>query len=600
MNESPNRRACGQPDSRKPTGRRRIRGAPPGALMHPPKSSASLHAPELRAEAKPVLRCFVYCRKSTDDEARQVASIESQRLELEQRFGASPDLEIVGIYEEARTAKTPGRPVFGEMLMRIERGEADCIVAWAPDRLARNSIDGGHIIYLLDRGVLRDLKFATYTFENNSQGKFMLSIMFGQSKYYSDALSENVKRGNRTKAAKGWRPGAAPMGYLNDPASKTIIVDPTYYPLVRQMFDLVLTGGHSAKQIARIAREDWGLTTPRRRKGGGVVHQSLVHRVLTNPFYAGLFMWEGQLVRGQHEPVVTLDEFKAVQAAIRRPDTPRPKRHAFPFVGLIRCGECGMGVTAQVTTNRFGTRYTYYRCTKKALGTNCSQPSIRAEELERQILEWLAALPEGGDAEKRLRQRLSGLRSQAAGTARAIRQSIESALRETRTQLSELLQLRLGRLIGDEEFRRRRADLQFEAQRLARKLDELNKPDDWLKPLETAMPLGIYAADWFRTADDQLKRMIVKATGSNLTLIGKALSIEAAKWLSLLSLLTRGPIGLGVRDDAKTSKRSKFLKSLELLHTDDAATAQLLLALEVVRMVSGSRGEDADSEKRAA
>ena len=74
-------------------------------------------------------------------------------------------------------------------------------------RLARNSIDGGQIIYLLDRGSLKDLKFATQSFENNPQGKFMLSITFGYSKYYVDALSENVKRGNRAKVERGWRPG---------------------------------------------------------------------------------------------------------------------------------------------------------------------------------------------------------------------------------------------------------------------------------------------------------------------------------------------------------------------------------------------------------
>jgi len=119
------------------------------------------------------------------------------------------------------------------MLKRIERGEADGIISWHPDRLARNSIDGGRIIYLLDQKHLKDLRFASFTFENNPQGKFMLSIIFGYSKYYVDSLSENVRRGNRTKVENGWRPNKASIGYLNDPVTKTVIPDPRRFLLVK-------------------------------------------------------------------------------------------------------------------------------------------------------------------------------------------------------------------------------------------------------------------------------------------------------------------------------------------------------------------------------
>src|SRR5271165_2589041 len=108
-------------------------------------------------------RYFVYCRKSTDDDDHQVLSLESQRQEL-RRFAEREKLQIVDAKEEARSAKYPGRPVFNELLHRIERGEADGILAWHPDRLARNSLDGGRLIYLLDLGNLSSLKFPTYTF----------------------------------------------------------------------------------------------------------------------------------------------------------------------------------------------------------------------------------------------------------------------------------------------------------------------------------------------------------------------------------------------------------------------------------------------------
>jgi site-specific DNA recombinase len=112
---------------------------------------------------------FVYCRKSTEDEDHQVLSIQSQIQEL-RKYAEREGLRVVAIKEEAKSAKTPGRPVFNEMLRRIERGQANGILAWHPDRLARNALDGGQIIQLLDIGALADMRFPTYTFENTSQG----------------------------------------------------------------------------------------------------------------------------------------------------------------------------------------------------------------------------------------------------------------------------------------------------------------------------------------------------------------------------------------------------------------------------------------------
>jgi len=188
-----------------------------------------------------LMKYFLYARKSTDEDDRQVLSIEAQVVELHE-FARKENLEVVKEFVESKTAKAPGRPIFNSMIKEIEACEDVGILAWHPDRLARNSIDGGKIIYLVDKEKIVSLKFPTFWFDSTPQGKFMLNIAFGQSKYYIDNLSENIKRGIRQKLRRGELPGLAPVGYLNELRYHTIVKDPDRWKAVRALFEAYATG----------------------------------------------------------------------------------------------------------------------------------------------------------------------------------------------------------------------------------------------------------------------------------------------------------------------------------------------------------------------
>jgi len=174
--------------------------------------------------------------------------LDAQETELRE-LAEKEKLMIVDTFHESQTAKEPGRAIFNNMLDRIEKGEADGILAWHPDRLARNSVDGGKIIFLIDSEKIKFLKFPTFWFEAASQGKFMLNIAFGQSKYFVDNFSENTKRGLRQKLRRGEMPGYAPLGYLNDLRTHTMMKDPERFRLVRKIVGLYSTGDYSLKSL---------------------------------------------------------------------------------------------------------------------------------------------------------------------------------------------------------------------------------------------------------------------------------------------------------------------------------------------------------------
>ena len=329
------------------------------------------------------MKYIVYCRKSTDEKNKQVLSIDQQIAELKE-FVIREHLDVIDFVTEAKTAKIPGREKFAQVLKRIEKGEAQGIVSWHPDRLARNSIDGGKVIYLLDTGKLLDLKFPSFWFESTPQGKFMLSIAFGQSKYYVDNLSENVKRGMRHKLRLGVWPLKAPLGYINDSNTKTIQIDSERSKVIKKAFQLFSEGGKSFTQISLYLHK-FGIS----KSDGKPMKINQITKMLKDKFYIGILRYDGEYYQASHKKFISKELFDEVQKQFKFTERSRPNnRHNLSFLGLMKCGECKASITGEKKLKFYNetqrkAEYTYYRCTKK-LG-NCLQKPITEPELELQI-----------------------------------------------------------------------------------------------------------------------------------------------------------------------------------------------------------------------
>ena len=470
---------------------------------------------------------FLYVRKSTDVEDKQVLSIEAQLTEL-RVFARENNLNVADEFIEKQSAKVPGRKVFGQMVARIESGEADGIIAWHPDRLARNSVDGGQLIYLLDTGKLAHLKFPTFWCDSTSQGKFMLSMAFGQSKYYVDSLSENTKRGLRQKVRMGIFPSQAPVGYMNDVRTKTIIVDKKRAKVVRLAFEKYAAGDMRLEDVSDFLAQSGVLTRTGKR-----ISKTKASFMLANPFYIGLFKYGGEIHEGRHEPIITTSLFDKTQAMLKQRGQPerKAKNEPQPYCGLIACVTCGMMITAENKTKRQLNgnvhHYVYYRCTKKSKSIVCKEMSLRSHVLDDQLSSLIKTVTLPTDwAEELERMALTDHTNSAVSVAAGTREH-EASIDAISLKLERLLNGYLDQAIDEQEYRTQKAKLLLQKKSLQAEITNLTRQqNDWLAPFQDWLKDAV-DLDKIALADDLFAKKVVakEIFGSHLRLGGRTLSV---------------------------------------------------------------------------
>ncbi len=427
---------------------------------------------------------FLYARKSTDVEDKQVLSIEAQLQELRD-YAKRENIEISAEIVEKQSAKIPGRSMFNKMLDDIEKLGGN-ILAWHPDRLARNSVDGGRVIYLLDTGKLASLKFPTFWCDNTSQGKFMLNMAFGQSKYYVDSLSENTKRGLRQKVRRGEYPSLAPVGYINDSRTKTVVVDKKFAPIIRHAFEMYAEGNQTLEKIGMYFEANRLIS-----RSGKRIHISRATFILSNPFYYGHFRYNKEIYEGKYEPIVAKKLFDRVQEVMKQKSRPRHKTKNEPqaYCGLLSCASCGMQITGEyrVKTQLNGTQhfYTYYHCTKKSKTLKCPEPCIRQESLDEQISSLLQKVSLPPDWADYLNIRLEKDKVESAQSVSAFVEKNQKMITDITAKLQRLLDGYLDQDVDKETYRSKKAKLLSEKKSLEEEISRnQQKQKHWLEPME--------------------------------------------------------------------------------------------------------------------
>lgn len=477
---------------------------------------------------------FLYARKSSESEDRQILSIPSQVDELK-RLARQSELPIADILTEEKSAKAPGRPVFNQMLERIQQGEADGIICWKLDRLARNPIDGGNINWMLQQGIIKHIQ----TFQRSyypADNVLMMNLEFGMANQFILDLSVNTKRGMNSKIKDGWLPHKPPIGYLNNkynhPDFPPIYKDPERFDLIKHLWDYLIETGCTIEHLYQKSQR-MGIKTDKDKKIG----KSSFHSLFRNPFYYGHIRWKDEIYPGKHEPMICKQQFDSAQTILDGKSKPRKQIHEFAFTGLMRCGECGAAITAENKTKHQKNgnihHYTYYRCTKR-IDPKCSQKPIRDTELEKQIVNVLGKIEIPVEFHKWAIKHLKEEQSKEIDDREKINDSQRKQVDDCDRKLDQLFDMRLNNEITSEEFSIKKAQLLEEKTRFEEILkDSSNRVKDWLDRAEEVFQFAETARERFETGDLHTKKEILSCLGSNLLLKDRKLDMTLEKSLAL-------------------------------------------------------------------
>jgi site-specific DNA recombinase len=515
---------------------------------------------------KSQLKYFIYARKSSESDEKQVQSIDDQ-VHVMQELARDFNLNVTGIFTESKSAKEPGkRTAFEEMLKRIEKGEAQGIVVWKIDRLSRNPIDSARIQWLLQKEVIQSIQTSGREYQSEDNA-LILSVESSMANQYIRDLSKNVKRGLKSKLEKGWMPGNVPLGYLNtkteNKGENYIIKDEERFTLLRRAWDLMLTGNYTADEVRNKLNNEWGFRTRKTKKTGGKpISRSTIYRTFTNSFYAGLIDYNHQYFEGKHQPMITVEEFDKVQFQLGRKGKQRPGRHQYAYTGGIRCGECNGVVSATLkekiikTTGEYKAYTLYYCINGRKRKCNCTQRSdLNETVIDNTVLNVLESITIHPVIKDWAMQILNESIDIDQLEANKTHETQQKTIQDTEKQLENLTQLRLKEFIDDTEFIQEKTRLKNDLLKLRLNMNTTQSSyQDSVDLTGQIFEFAAYALNSFQNGDCEVKKTIFRTVCSNCTVLDKKALFDIDK--SFLPIKNALPM---INDKMRTLEPGKTL-----------------------------------------
>lgn len=398
------------------------------------------------------LRYVLYARRSTTDEGSQVRSVPDQ-IKSCKRLAERDGLNVVAIVKENGSAKKPDikkRPEFYKILDEIENGgKYNAILAYAPDRLSRNMLDGGRIINLLDEEKIKDLQFPTHHFTNDPSGKLTLGIMFSISKHFSDDLSQKVRRGVTGNFDDGKSSGSPKWGY--DRNEQDGLYKPNeWFNLIQEAWHIRAGGATNKNVLEHLLENNYHRLTKVTKKNKHprkiLPTEKSVGVMFGDPFYYGILEQANQTIDLREvynfEPMIEEDTYNQVQALAytrKRDINPKKMLEFKPLARMVYCGVCKSDKWMSVGKNKPGGSKHHvlsYECKNK----DCPRKpkSVRAKYILEELYTLLDKLGLSEEAYERYSKRIDSFTDEKIIKVKKEIQSKRGAYAHKKKELDEL------------------------------------------------------------------------------------------------------------------------------------------------------------------
>lgn len=313
-------------------------------------------------------KCLIYARVSSKEQEDTGYSLDAQE-KLLQDYAVKNDFGVKRAFRVSESASGKQiRKTFNELLGYANKNKISIILCEKIDRLTRNLKDAASVSDWINEDSKREVHFVKESFIVNKNTRAHENLVWDMkvaiARFYTNNLSEEVKKGQKEKIAQGGFPTKPPVGYktIGDKGHKIHIMDEENAPLVKKMFELYSSGNYSLNALVEIMYKE-GL----RNRKGNKIGKSRIHEHLSNPFYYGKMCWNNEIYTGQHEPLISKELFDVVQTKlVRKLDSPQYKTHLPIFKAKIKCEECGGVITWETQKGHwYGHCNHYKKCSQK-------------------------------------------------------------------------------------------------------------------------------------------------------------------------------------------------------------------------------------------